>query len=81
MESNSKKLLKTAVVKFYKVNLSKGKEYTFKNFKNGGVHKTTIYQWHDNRQNQAKGDWSSNCNQDVWKIEGKGPYGKWKWLK
>ena len=30
-------MLKTAVVEFYKLNWSKGKEYTIKNFKNGGI--------------------------------------------
>ena len=25
--------------------MNKGKEYTFKQFKNFGVHKTTIYKW------------------------------------
>ena len=39
MDGDSKKSLKTAIIEFYKLNSSKGKEYTFKNFKNGGVHK------------------------------------------
>ena len=42
MDGDSKKSLKTAIIEFYKLNSSKGKEYTFKNFKNGGVHKATI---------------------------------------
>ena len=33
---------KTAIIDFYKLNSSKRKENTFKNFKNGGVHKATI---------------------------------------
>ena len=45
MDGDNKKSLKTAIIEFYKLNSSKGKEYTFKNFKNGGVHKATIYRW------------------------------------
>ena len=41
MDGDSKKSLKIAITEFYKLNSSKGKEYTFKNFKNGGVHKAT----------------------------------------
>ena len=50
MESNSKKLLKISDVEFYKLYLigAKAKNiHTFKNFKNGGVHKATIYRWLD----------------------------------
>ena len=45
MDGDSKKSLKIAITEFYKLNSSKGKEYTFKNFKNGGVQKSTIYRW------------------------------------
>ena len=45
MDGDSKKSLKTGIIEFYKLNLSKGKAYTFKHFKNGGVDKTTIYRW------------------------------------
>ena len=45
MEGDRKKSLKTAIIEFYKLNSNKGKEYTFKHFKNGGVHKATIYRW------------------------------------
>ena len=40
-----KKSLKIAVCEFYKLNKAKGKPYTFKHFKKGGVHRTTIYKW------------------------------------
>ena len=43
VDGDSKKSLKTGIIEFYKLNLSEGKAYTFKNFKNGGVDKTTIY--------------------------------------
>ena len=45
MDGDSKKSHKTGIIEFYKLNLSKGKAYTFKHFKNGGVDKTTIYRW------------------------------------
>ena len=47
MDGVSKKLLKVAVTEFYKLISKKCKEYTFllifKNFKNGGCHRATIY--------------------------------------
>ena len=39
MDGDSKKSLKTAIIEFYKLNSRKGKEFTYKNFKKGGVHK------------------------------------------
>ena len=45
MDGDSKKSLKTAIIEFYKLNSRKGKEFTYKNFKKGGVHKATIYRW------------------------------------
>ena len=42
MDGDSKKLFKTGIIEFYKLNSSKGKAYTFKHFKNGGVDKTTM---------------------------------------
>ena len=38
MDGDNKKSLKTTIIEFYKLNSSKGKEYTFKNFKK-------IYRW------------------------------------
>ena len=43
MDGDSKKSLKTAIFEFYKLNAHKGKEYVYKNFKNCGVHKATVY--------------------------------------
>ena len=43
MDGDRKKSLKTAIIEFYKLNSRKGKEFTYKNFKKGGVHKATIY--------------------------------------
>ena len=45
---------KTAIIDFYKLNSSKRKENTFKNFKNGGVHKATIYRWLEKIANTLK---------------------------
>ena len=45
MDGDNKKSLKTTIIEFYKLNSSKGKEYTFKNFKKFSVHKATIYRW------------------------------------
>ena len=42
MEGDSKKSVKTAIIEFYKLNSSKGKEYTVKHFKKGGVHLATM---------------------------------------
>ena len=38
IDGDSKKSLKTAIIEFYKLNSRKGKEFTYKNFKKGGVH-------------------------------------------
>ena len=43
IDGDSKKSLKIAVTEFYKLISKKCKEYTFKNFKNGGCHRATIY--------------------------------------
>ena len=45
MAGDNKKSLKTAVFEFYQLNNEKGKVYTWKHFKKGGVHKTTLYRW------------------------------------
>ena len=45
MDGDSKKSLKTAIIEFYKLNSRKGKEFTYKKVKKGGVHKATIYRW------------------------------------
>ena len=45
MDGDGKKLLKIAIIEFYKLNSSKGKAYTFKHFKNGDVGRATIYRW------------------------------------
>ena len=45
MDGDGKKSLKSAIIEFYKLNSSKGKEYTVKHFKNGGVHLAIIYRW------------------------------------
>ena len=42
MDADSKMLLKSAVTEPYKHNSKKGNEYTYKNFKNGGVYKARI---------------------------------------
>ena len=41
MDGDQKKSLKIAISEFYKLNIDKGKEYTIKNFKNGGIPKPT----------------------------------------
>ena len=43
IDGDSKKSLEIAVTEFYKLILKKCKEYLFKNFKNGGCHRATIY--------------------------------------
>ena len=43
IDDDSKKSLKIAVTEFYQFISKKCKEYTFKNFKNGGCHRATIY--------------------------------------
>ena len=43
MDGDCKKSLKIAIIEFYKLNLSKGKAYMFKHFKNGDVGRATIY--------------------------------------
>ena len=45
MDGDGKKPLKIAFTNFYKLHINIGKEYTLKQFKNFGVHKTTIYKW------------------------------------
>ena len=45
MDGDQKKSLKIAISEFYKLNIDKGKEYTIKNFKNGGIPKPTVYKW------------------------------------
>ena len=47
MNGDGKKTLKIVITNFYKLHKAKGKEYTFKQFKKFGVHKTTIYRWFD----------------------------------
>ena len=43
MDADSKMLLENGITESYKHNSKKGNEYTYKNFKNGGVHKATIF--------------------------------------
>mgnify|MGYP001172403406 CR=1 FL=1 len=45
MDCGGKKPLKTVIANFYKLDMNKGKEYTFKNIKKFSVHKATIYRW------------------------------------
>ena len=65
MDDDSKKSLKTAIIEFYKLNSSKRKEYTFKNFKNGRVHKATIYRWLEKIEKTGDCDrklgWKERC--------------------
>ena len=42
MDADSKMLLKIGVTESYKHNSKKGNEYTYKNFKYGGVYKARI---------------------------------------
>ena len=56
MDGDQKKSLKIAISEFYKLNIDKGKEYTIKNFKNGGIPKPTVYKWLAKNQNQTKRD-------------------------
>ena len=42
MDTDSKILLKNDITESYKHNSKKGNEYTYKNFKNGGVYKARI---------------------------------------
>ena len=42
MDADSKMLLKNGITESYKHNSKKGNEYTYKNFKNGGVYKARI---------------------------------------
>ena len=43
MDADSKMLLKITVAESYKHDSKKGNEYTYKNFKNGGVYKARIH--------------------------------------
>ena len=56
MDGDQKKSLKIAISEFYKLNIDKGKEYTIKNFKNGGIPKPTMYKW------LAKIEKTGNCD-------------------
>ena len=51
MDGDTIKSLKTAILVLYKLHTSKGKEYTYKQFKKSGVHKATIYRWLDIEKN------------------------------
>ena len=62
MDGDNKKSLKTTIIEFYKLNSSKAKEYTFKNFKTRGVHKATIYRWLDKIANTLKLSQKTVCN-------------------
>ena len=42
MDGDGRKSLKMAISEFYKLNIDKGKEYTIKNFKNGGIPRSTM---------------------------------------
>ena len=61
MNGDNKKSLKTAVFEFFKLNSDKGKEYTFKHFKNGGVHKATIYRWLEKIEKNGNCDRKPKC--------------------
>ena len=45
MDGDGRKSLKIAISEFYKLNIDKGKEYTIKNFKNGGIPRSTMMDW------------------------------------
>ena len=56
MDGNKKTLPKTAIIEFCRFNSSKGKPYTLKYFKKGGVDRATIYRWLE------KFEKTGNCN-------------------
>ena len=74
MNGDGKKLLKIAIIEFFKLNSSKGKAYTFKHFKKGGVDKTTIYRWlkkfeETGNCDQKPGSGTKNSNQAQIKMD------------